>query len=343
MKIAVYGLPECRELAAFATGAQRAGHVVKWRNHNVYKSGEAESEFDLIVLSGSRQPAPMIRAEHAALGIPSLTIDYGYLRRCNGVREFESGYWQVGVGGLNAIPTFDCPVDRLRELDLPVPARQGDPDGAVVILGQHVGDPSHPFRTAEELRDFAAAIVRELKAANVDRVIAWRPHPASGDVGNVPGATTIPATIPFAEVLASAGRVVTWSSNGGLDAILAGVPVYAASAAPYAELANRLDDVANVERALYPTGGEILSYLRRASYAQWSLAELELGAELPFVLAWATGQGPAYAAELIAAAPQSSPAGGDSLDQTDASLVPSGVSSGVSQPAGTRSRKRRAR
>jgi hypothetical protein len=87
---------------------------------------------------------------------------------------------------------------------------------------------------------------------------------------------------PFAEALRDAWAVVTISSNSGHEALLAGVPVFCDSRAMYAALANT--SLAALEEPHFPAPAELRRYLARVAYAQWTLAEIETGAPIRFLL-----------------------------------------------------------
>src|SRR5690606_25967848 len=114
----------------------------------------------------------VIRDDYERIGIPVIVIDYGYLARVSGVATWESGHWQVGVGGLNRPPSFECPADRFDSLGIAVkPKGKGK---RPLVLGQHVGDPSHGMG-AKEMAAWAQERCDTLGAR-------FRPHPDSPDL-----------------------------------------------------------------------------------------------------------------------------------------------------------------
>src|SRR5690606_30504297 len=191
-----------------------------------------------------------------ALGVPVLTLDWGYLKRVNSREEHGSGHWQVGVGGLNRLPEFACPSDRFEALGITVAECGGNPDGYVLVCGQVPGDAAHGLGY-----EGYTSWLRDVLSRYPDAV--YRPHPAGAPLFSYPRTDTG----PLADALAGARLVVTYNSNVGHDALLAGVPVIAEGRAAYAELCGEE----------LPSLADRLAYFHRAAYGQWTAAEMETG------------------------------------------------------------------
>lgn len=227
-----------------------------------YHRGEVEG-FDLVVVYGGRAGA-RVRQCYEAAGIPVVTVDWGYMARVNTREERETGHYQVGLGGLNSLPPFECPPDRFKALGVKVTARGGNPEGYTLLIGQVPGDAAHGM---DEL-----GIRRWLEAMAAKYPdVRYRPHPLGAVMFS--GARTLTGTL--ADALAGARLVVTWNSNTGNDALLAGVPVVAHG--PNAVYADMCGETVPSVRAR-------LAYFRRLAYAQWTLAEMRAGACQRFVL-----------------------------------------------------------
>lgn len=261
MRVGVYASARNLEAGAFRAGLLSRGHRCIWRSHSDYKPGEVE-DFDVVLVTGLRAQGAWIRDDYAARGVPCIVIDYGYLRRTSGKATWDTGHWQVGVGGLNRAPSFECPTDRFDALGIEI--RRGRKGGFPLVLGQHVGDPSHGT-TAKEMAAWAQWLCDSLGAV-------WRPHPDSPDVPVVAER----ALGPLADVLDQASVVHTLCSTAGLDAILRGVPAiaYLPERASWGELSGpKLPSLA-ARKAL----------CARLAYGQWTLDEMRRGDAATFVM-----------------------------------------------------------
>lgn len=257
--------------AAFRAGALARGWTVRRRSANDFRRGDTEP-FDLaFVYSLRSRGADELLKAYARMRVPVVVMDYGYLKRaCQEAFGGGGEYWQVGIGGLNSLPDFACPSDRFDALGIDIKAKGGDPEGYVLVAGQHDGDPSHGRTDAEGLRSWAATQCAFWQGQGAP--VAFRPHPFSPTIApEVEGLVDAPADLGAA--LAGARLVVVQTSNLGHDALLAGVPVCATSEdAPYAELSSV--DLPSVE--------ERRAYFSRVAYGQWTLAELAAGDWLRF-------------------------------------------------------------
>jgi len=94
--------------------------------------------------------------------------------------------------------------------------------------------------------------------------------------------------------LAGARLVVTWNSNVGHEALLAGVPVVAHGPAAYAELAGETLPSVDARR----------EYFHRVAYGQWTLDEMRSGACQRFIVDHLlTGAGPTVDSPVDAGRP----------------------------------------
>lgn len=249
MKIGIYARDHQVAAVAMKHGFELQGQRALFRSLPDYGHGCIE-DFDLVVIVGLRGKGADALRDYQERDVPVLVIDYGYLNRATA--EDSDGYWQVGLGGLNQIPQFECPSDRFEALGIPIlePVKG---DGPVILCGQVIGDAAHPFDTAEKLEAWVETVEHD----------EYRAHPATGGESE-----------PLGDVLARARKIVTWNSNVGHDALLAGVPVEAHGPAPYAgvELKDRE------------------AYFARVAYGQWTVPEMEEGLAAAFVLKKLLGQ-----------------------------------------------------
>lgn len=260
MRVGVYAGANHPIAPALAAGftSQGAGAFVRASD---YYRDEIEP-FDLVVVYGARSGA-RVRTAYTAAGIPAVTCDWGYMARVNTREEHERGHFQVGLGGLNSVPTFDCPPDRFKALGIDIAARGGDPNGYVLLVGQVPGDAAHGMDIDSHKRWLR-------KVAAKYPHVRYRPHPQ--EPVDVPGLQR--AEGDLAQAISGARLVVTWNSNTGHDALLAGVPVVAHGPAAYAELAGEALPPLDARRA----------YFNRAAYGQWTLAEMRSGQAAAFIL-----------------------------------------------------------
>lgn len=273
----IYGLPRCLELAAFVQGLEARGVPYLWRNHNAWKDDCGE-DFSVVVLSGTREKGGDIVSYYRPRGVPVIVMDYGYLDRVSGIATFETGHWQVGLGGLQWVPPFRCPPDRFKKLSTKVQYREEPSSRApIIVCGQHIGDPSHGHdhnALVKVYSDIADQIRRQTK-----RKLWFRPHPDSPGV-KPKGYDGIDRG-PLSETLSKAHSIVTLNSNIGLDAILVGCPVIHCMNAPYAEIATRWP--VKIETVRRPSKRSVLQYLHRVAYAQWTLDEVRSGQTYDFL------------------------------------------------------------
>lgn len=261
MKVGVYAGDRNLEAGAFSAGLEACGHRPLRRSASDHCPGQVES-FGAVVITGMRGKGRVIRDDYAAIGVPVVVIDYGYLARVSGVASWESGHWQVGVGDLNRPPSFECPSDRFDSLGIAVkPKGRGK---VPLVLGQHVGDPSHGLNAVE-----MAAWAQWLCDAHGAR---FRAHPDSPGVE----VRAERADGPLGAVLADTSVVYTLCSTAGLDALLAGVPAVAT-----------MPDRAcwgSLSGPRLPSKAARAALCARLAYGQWTLDEMRSGLAADFVM-----------------------------------------------------------
>lgn len=256
----VYASKNNLEAGAFATGLEAIGWRVKRYNASDHGKGQV-IPCDLLVISGTRGKGQTLLDDYAAAGIPAAVIDYGYLDRVSGVRNWQTGHWQVGIGGLNRPPAFLCPDDRLKRIGT-APQRPTRGQG-VLVLGQHSGDPSHSL-TDEEMQAWAQRVCDETGGY-------WRPHPDSPGIHvDAPLAEG-----PLSEWLGKVARVHTLCSTGGLEALIEGVPAVAEmpERASWGELSGHE----------HPGADAVERLCARLAYGQWTLDEMRSGEAAAFI------------------------------------------------------------
>jgi hypothetical protein len=250
---------------AIAAGLRRHGVEVEFAPFN------APVPCDLAVTWGVRQARVMTAAPR------TLVMERGYA-----VDRFR--WTACGFDGLNGRANFAKAQgrdDRLKKLyreGLRVdPHRAPKPDGWALIAGQVPGDASLlPLADKGGFAAWAAQAAATLKSLGLR--VAYRPHPVASERGSdrpPPGAELLGGGL--AEDFAAARVVVTFNSNLGVDAALAGVPVIADDDGSMARLV-ATNDVRMADVAPPPFQSPAYgAWLRDLAYAQWTLDEIAAG------------------------------------------------------------------
>ena len=198
--------------AAIAEGLARHGWDVGFARY-----GEPTGEGELAVIWGWKQPA--VIADVRERGGHVLVMERGFVGD-------RIGTWtSCGLDGLNGRalwPDVDDGGARWRRFHDGLLQPWRSPfDGPVLVCGQVPGDASLYGR---DLTGWAVETVAALRA--LDREVVYRPHPLVVRQGEAnwcpPGARL--STAPIADDLARCGGAVTFNSNSGVEAVLAGVP-----------------------------------------------------------------------------------------------------------------------
>jgi len=244
--------------AAFMTGLQRRG----WRA----EMSTSDKPCDLLVRWGVRDRA-MIQRQRDAGGEVCI-LERGYLGD-----RFENTSVSFG-GGLNGRGRFVTPLDggysstlrdmtRFEGCGFELQPWHLDSDGYALIMGQVPGDQSlKHVNFTKWVRDTAA----ELRTHGWP--VRFRPHP--GDKGGIVGlwqGEVLRGTL--AEALAGAGLVVTFNSNSGVDAVLAGRPTVAMDEGSMVRAV-----AAHDMRVIAPDRS---AWAARLAWCQYSRAEMESG------------------------------------------------------------------
>lgn len=196
-----------------------------------------------------------------ASGRRALILERGYV----GDRK----YWtSCGYDGLNGRADFcnrNSPGDRWDKYhsDTMKPW-QSNPDGYVLLIGQVRGDASIK---GVDFEAWANETARKLIDSG-ERVL-FRDHPLQKIGMSVPG---VESSTEFLERdLAGAKYVVTYNSNTGVDATLAGVPAVTCDEGAMAW------EVTGHDPLMMPKKCDREQWARNLAYCQWSLNEIENG------------------------------------------------------------------
>ena len=246
----------------------RLGHQKPWclamraglRRHGI-EAAITEDRYadrgDFVVCWGWRNGD---RLQNLRPGRPVLVMERGYVG--------DRFRWtSLGWDGLNGRARFfneSATADRWQALfaDRMRPWKSGGE--YAVVMGQVPGDMAV---RGVDMDGFYADAVRRLRTW-FDGPILFRPHPQDRTGGRLP---TELAAGELDTVLANAACVVTWNSNSGVDAVLAGVPTVAADRGAMAW------DVTRHDADGMPPTPDRAEWAARLAHCQWSAEEIERG------------------------------------------------------------------
>ena len=211
-------------------------------------------------------PRGEILRKQKELGLKTVVLDSGYIKRGDGPEDYQS----VGFDGLNGRADFknpDMPADRWNELEAEMlPWKEGGEH--ILLCGQVPWDASvQNVNVLKWLRDAVDQIRRVTK-----RPIRYRPHPKAVQA-SPPIDGTDYSLKPLEEDLDDCWAVVTYNSNTGVDAVLLGRPVFAFDRGSMAfPVANReWSDLLN------PARPDRKQWACNLAYTQWTPTEMKEG------------------------------------------------------------------
>lgn len=233
-----------------------------FRRHNVALQigGSYEREkFDLLVFWGHRQRRMISKAKE--FGIPYLVVELAYL----GKRDHWISMAFNGLNGRGDFLNASVPPDRWEKYwrqDMKPWKKGGD---YALICGQVPGDAALEHVDINEFYHKAAKAARQKHGQ-----VYFRPHPwMPEEHRTLPGVPTLDGSLE--DALAGAKCVYTCNSNTGVDAVMAGVPVYAY------DHGSMIWDIAQTD-----LNGELQTpdredWGRKISYCQWTPEEVKSG------------------------------------------------------------------
>lgn len=250
MKIAIYSPPGNIFAACLTATLKSQKHKPINRDPRGWQ-GEIE-ECELVFLKGARRPE-LVKAYQAS-GIPVFIFDWGYIKRVNTPQEHQKGHWQISHAKLNGFPDFPVLADRLEKLGIDISRKSHATNKRALLIGQMPKDAAVKGTChATWLRQRQI----ELQAEGFE--VVYREHPRGGvQLPHLPSADG-----PLVDEMRASRVVVTYNSNTGHDALLAGVPVLCEPTAPYAELAG----------LTLPSLPKRRAYFQRLAYGQWRVDE----------------------------------------------------------------------
>jgi len=244
-------------------GYSRQGHQSDWvgkfvqglKKHGIQPEHRAVGEWvksDIAVVWGERN-----RKHAESIARKVLVLERGY---------FQDRFTLTSIGwdGLNGRADFcnaDSPPDRWLKHGVPV-SDWKEGGRYVLILGQVPGDMSHRHA---DINQFYADSISRLSDSGLS--VVFRPHP----LGSVkPQGCLVDADSTLEQSLSGAAYCVTFNSNSGVDAVLAGVPTITMDKGAMAW------DVTGHNYA-EPPRPDREQWLNNLAYCQWDEAEIESG------------------------------------------------------------------
>jgi len=242
-----------RYLTAFGQGLGRHGQSFSRQRTGVSAAA------DLVVFWAHRRH--MIIKKQLDDGHDYLVMERGFV----GAR-FD--YTSLGYNGLNGRADFvnaNVPDDRFYLFEHFMRAWRGLNGKYWVIMGQVAGDASIEHCDIQKWYETMVATIK----SNSSIPIVYRPHPLSRQYEK-PGGTHLRSGT-LNEILSNARGAVTYNSNSGVDAVLAGVPTMAQDKGSMAYPVAAHDFEALSTAANEP---DRVAWLQCLSYCQWSLSEI---------------------------------------------------------------------
>lgn len=235
----------------------RHAHSSRWLDafaEGLFKHGVclAQSNADLAVVWSINDPIYIARREQQ---LDTLVLECGYL----GDRLQHAS---AGFNGLNGRAEFHTEhVDEQRAkkwAHMLQPEHKGD---VVTIMGQVVTDSAVKHVNFKKWIEHSAA---QLHAYGYD--VVFRPHPKGSNAS-----VQLPLiTDEYERVLQRSKWIVTFNSNAGVDAALAGCAVTAQ------DIGSMVYDIADHDLIYKPIANR-KRWLERLAYCQWTLDEMRSG------------------------------------------------------------------
>ena len=250
---------------AFAKGIEKLGHTCSFNT-------EADIEVIWSVLwHGRMLRNKVIWNRCLKLQKPLMVLEVG----C-----FDRGRtWRLGLGGINRDANFgkiDLNKNRAKKLGLVLKDWQLN-NGDILIAGQHLK--SGQWKDSASASSYINDTIQQIRCYT-DKKIIVRPHPRS--LLNVKfNCKNVPIDIPkkiknsYDSYFIDYKKYYTifnYSSNPGIEAAIAGVPVFVGKSSLAYDVANH--DISNI---LNPVKPDRNIWLEKIAYTEWTCDELETG------------------------------------------------------------------
>ena len=257
----LFGIPKHdRVILAFYEGCPEPKKLI--RDYK-YEPSDAAVVFGWIkLMDPTRRPRARVIEQQRNNGLDVIVLETGFVNRGEG----ETHHYAAGLNGLNGRADYrnkGMPDDRARLLDVGLkPYNQRE---NIVLCGQVPWDASvDKTDHVAWLRDSAE------KLRESPRKVVFRPHPQAS-LPPIDGCSY--STRPLTEDLRDAWAVVTFNSNSGVEALIAGVPVFASDEGSMVwDVCNRSFE--DIESPALP---DRTQWFNDLCYAQWTLDEMKEG------------------------------------------------------------------
>ena len=268
MRVAVFLSSKKREsriVTNFAKGVVRAGDQVEI----VQPAGRPTSDPDAALIFGIK--SDKYWHEMKAAGVRVVYGDKGYSRIDSGWRYLR--FCWDDTQPLDYLERARHAPDRWLSLKTPLAPFRG--------RGKHVifaGSSAkfHVWHGIEHPTAYAEKVTRRITEL-VDRPVVYRVKPSWTDKEpvRVPGVGYSPGKTPIERELRGAHCLVTFGSNAGVDALIAGVPAIALGPAVFRSVAGT--DLEEVAKPRIPTDEERLQFFANLAHCQWTEEEIKSG------------------------------------------------------------------
>lgn len=254
-KVVIYGESHANTwLYYFYEGLKRHGVDAFRQPHGTFKGAE------LVVSWGHRRHDIIKRQKKD--GNDYLVMERGYFGD-------RFNWTSLGFNGLNGMAEFhneNSPPDRWRpHAHLMKPWKHGGE--YVLLLGQVAGDAS---LDGTDINRWCEETATRLKWI-LQKAVVFRPHPLSRQTNGIDGVRTINGSLK--DALSGAFLAVTFNSNSGVDAVLAGVPTVACDRGSMAWPVTK--HTVDMEDMITRPDRE--QWAHNLAYCQWKPAEISNG------------------------------------------------------------------
>ena len=234
-----------------------------------------------------------MKLKQIELNKPRLIIDCGLIED-DRFKEDENRYFSVGLNGFKGRAEYfneNSPSDRWSKRGIRFKNLRS-PDGHVLIIGQskkgaglmHVGcktadDREKYWNTPMEYYEDLPSRIRKFAP---NRKIVFRTHITGASITpskclpNMEVVNTRESYKPIENDLKNAWCAVTRTSNGAIDALLAGIPVMTEDPVCLAYSVAE-HSVKKIDEIKYPETKNLMQWLYNLSYSEWSLDEMRKG------------------------------------------------------------------
>ena len=272
---------------AFSSGVGNDTFDVEYDRPGLEGIWERFDDADVGIVIGVKGTCGAVVESYRRRGAVGMMIDKGY------IRQSPDNYWSLNLNSMR--PTAyafleDKPGDRLAKLNFTLcPLRKNGNQVVIFALspkGFRCYDGGIPIDRLPTREEIERCIQRQLSyfqsASDVllkytQRPLFYRPRGAKEvDRFEHLQVTRIdPFKESIQESLAGAWCAVCHTSNAGVNALLAGIPVIELGSGVTAPVSST--SLGDVERCKVPTEGERQRWLRQLSYVQWTVAEIASG------------------------------------------------------------------